>query len=545
MALRITFALSIFCLSLLALSCKSGDEKIADEPEPPISDGPVTGSGTETESGSSDIEQDLGGVIGGLFGSDEVDRAIGDSWGTGGLSFQVQRVSPQVRRKGELFEVAVGAFWSPPSDALPDNPAFFFGDVSTTGAVKVVFESTSDWLRPNAVRQSLGPQQDSKVGKLMLTCADVGPGSYGAAKLGYYYRDDEAILYVYPTSMKVNNAYDPNISGSRTSMPVGTFNVLCIDSTSGDPPTPESEDIIEERIIETEDGIAITTVKLGDGDYPVVQFVPDDKGPITTLTLQPGGGFAISIDSPDESDWLKDPDPDGFNFGKLSEAVVDTQFIPRAEWNRFCDSVIDAFTRNLTNNAIAEACGVDISLDNFCDGVDQDTEIAHYSPVREFCEGLVEPAPIPTSSANLAGGNSGQIRPTATPAKVGVRVEVIKIGDAHYYRYMMNETDSPGNYECGGEYSMHIAQPYTEIRSFEYPDEPIIDLNPFGCGFGPTVDFTVDGEVVTPQGVISPEFPEMRFTAKVIGEWCRQIKWDTEPQNRAVENLCQRNPPQD
>ena len=126
-----------------------------------------------------------------------------------------------------------------------------------------------------------------------------------------------------------------------------------------------------------------------------------------------------------------------------------------------------------------------------------------------------------------------------------MQVEVVKIGDAHYYRYMMEETGNRLEYECNNEYAMHISPPYSEIRSFEYPTEAKVDPDPSGCGFGKTSTFTVDGEVVTPQGVVSPEFPKMRFTAKVIGEWCRHMGWDSKPQVRAVENLCNRNPPQD
>jgi hypothetical protein len=155
------------------------------------------------------------------------------------------------------------------------------------------------------------------------------------------------------------------------------------------------------------------------------------------------------------------------------------------------------------------------------------------------------PTDTPASQPSVDDSQDSSPRPTATPAKVGVRVEVIKIGHAHYYRYMFDETDSPDRYNCNGDYSLHLAPPYQLARPFEYPDEALPDPDPEGCGFGRTSEFVKDGVVVTSEGLIKPEFLEVRFTAKVIGEWCRRVLSDQDSQNRAVENLCKRNPPQD
>ena len=106
-----------------------------------------------------------------------------------------------------------------------------------------------------------------------------------------------------------------------------------------------------------------------------------------------------------------------------------------------------------------------------------------------------------------------------------------------------------GTYDCGGEYAVHIGAPLTVIRSFERPGIAVTDPDPGGCGFGETIKFTTNNQVVDPaNSVINPDFPEVRFTARVIGEWCRFVLQDLAASggsNRAIENLCERNPPQD
>jgi hypothetical protein len=96
---------------------------------------------------------------------------------------------------------------------------------------------------------------------------------------------------------------------------------------------------------------------------------------------------------------------------------------------------------------------------------------------------------------------------------------------------------------------VHLVAAHPVARSFQNPDVAVPDPAPSGCGFGKTIEFTTNGRVVNPStSALDPEFPRLRFTARVIGEWCRFTLQDLAAagtSNRAVENLCERNPPQD
>ncbi len=134
----------------------------------------------------------------------------------------------------------------------------------------------------------------------------------------------------------------------------------------------------------------------------------------------------------------------------------------------------------------------------------------------------------------------------------GVRLETVIIDGEHFYRYAFDLVDSPdsGRYSCGaGAYAAHVRLPLTVVRSFERPWIAVADPDPGGCGFGPTVEFTTNRRVVDPEtSVIDPEFPEARFASRVIGEWCSYVLEDLRSlgtSNRAIENLCERNPQQD
>lgn len=246
--------------------------------------------------------------------------------------------------------------------------------------------------------------------------------------------------------------------------------------------------------------------------YPVTQFTEEVFGDGTVYSTEPGQ-LIFSFDAPGQP------------------IVPSGDFVFEVDPGLFDDATeVEKDTIQMQNSVIVP----------FCESVGERTtpDIVHYSPVRELCGELIEPNPAPA-------------RPTATPATRGVLVTVLKIGDAHYYIHQFDHLRSPGlpngdpgQYLCGdNQYAVHLAAFLTVARSFEYPDEPLEDPDVTGCGFGLTEEFA-DPES-THSSVLQADFPQVRFTAKVIGEWCRRVLPDLAGQNPAIQNLCERNPPQD
>jgi hypothetical protein len=151
-----------------------------------------------------------------------------------------------------------------------------------------------------------------------------------------------------------------------------------------------------------------------------------------------------------------------------------------------------------------------------------------------------------TSEATSALGRSAGGGPTER----GVEIEVIEIDGEHFYRYIFDLIGSPvgGRYSCGAdEYATHLG-PVPVARSFQNPHIALPDPDPTGCGFGKTIDFTTNNQVVDQESsVLDPDFARLRFSARVIGEWCfytlEDMK-DAGTSHPAVENLCSRNPRQ-
>lgn len=261
-----------------------------------------------------------------------------------------------------------------------------------------------------------------------------------------------------------------------------------------------------------------TAGELGDEDSVEVVILDGNSYPLVQFGLESVGGATIMTGRPDQIIFsFEEPQRGLVDFGELGIDIggITGREVREVEVKRI------PIPRHL--------------LGGLCGEVEEQTsaDIAHYSPIRDFCGELIEPNPAPA-------------RPTATPATRGVRVQVVKIGDAHYYRYVMEPTGNRQEYNCGdNDYGMHISPPYTEIRSFEYPKEALPNPDPTGCGFGPSTQFSVDGIVIRERGAIALEYIDARFTAKVIGEWCREMGWKTKPQVPQVERLCTQNPPQD
>lgn len=274
------------------------------------------------------------------------------------------------------------------------------------------------------------------------------------------------------------------------------------------------------------DSVAIPSIKIDEKNYPVAQFVPlgdEDSGFFWSTET----GQLVQYLS-GEDDWIPNPDPENEGFGPVDDLAVDTVIVPIEEWEQFCDSV-------------AQFAG------------SQPGDL--YTFVLETCdETKVLQVSTDSTPAATASGSTTGTRPTATPTLRGVELVVLKIGDAHYYIHQFDHLRSPaipagepGRYLCGdNQYAVHLAGLLNAARSFEYPDEPLENPDPTGCGFGMTESFTDTGPDAAPfDSVLQADFPKAKFTAKVIGEWCRRVLPDLAGQNNAIQNLCERNPPQD
>lgn len=165
---------------------------------------------------------------------------------------------------------------------------------------------------------------------------------------------------------------------------------------------------------------------------------------------------------------------------------------------------------------------------------------------------------VPDGGGGTSGGATSEATSTqgsssgGGPSAVGVVLEVIEIDGEHFYRHIFDVSDSPasGRYTCGAdEYATHLTSSHPVARSFQNPDVAIPNPDPSGCGFGRTADLISNEDLVNPStSALQPEFEQLRFTARVIGEWCRYTLEDLESSggsSNAVENLCRRNPPQD
>ncbi len=586
--IRLTLLASLTFLLVAAIACQSGD--------------------------SDEDGDDVLGEIGTELTTEWIEGSVP------GLSAKLEQVNPRRRQLQVLFSPRFEFDYAPKEHSREGaNSALIYVSTKASGAVgdfndpddNDPYQFASVKREPKSISERVG-----------FVCRKPGPGTYTVtvvAKIGMASAENP-----FPHS---NVALEPErltLTGSVECFTDQVAEATETAASSVETPVTNPTETPES------DPVEIEYFTLAGERWPVTQFEVAGSDGVTTGRIgRIGDQIFITVDNPEFDNWAL-PDQVDEELEQRPDLRVESGQIPRADWDRYCDAVLDAYKIGLTNTATEEACKIETSLESslpvavpvgtggidgsyevliiggnsypaeqfshevfgtsvvfsaepgqlifsfdapgqpivdvgtfiinpnpdlfgdatevqldtieiadseivpFCETVSEQTspDLAHYSPIRDFCDEGLEPNPIPA-------------RPTATPATRGVLVEVIKIDDAHYYRHIMEEIGNPAAYNCGGEYSMHIAAPYTVAIPFEYPTEPKPDPDPTGCGFGRTALFSVDGLVVRDNGVIKPEFLEVRFTAKVIGEWCRAMKWDTEPQVRAVENLCQRNPPQD
>lgn len=477
--IRITALLSLVAGCLVLLACNEGEG--------------------EFQTREPDGREQLGEVAAKLFGDDAgvISRRVG------GTVFYMERIEPRQRNLGETFEVAVAIVWNP-SETLGTSsldPQDMSAFVNASGSLKFNPEESSEWLTISENSQQvstfrLDPAPATNNGVISLTCETVGPGTYGVKFGGYSELGSIRSYYV---------SGDIGVTAAD--------GVECVDPNAPEPPTETAEDIIE-------DDIFVTFITVGDNRYPISQFTFQPTADNNTYIVEITENQAVvSLDSPDETEWVASRDFIQHDGKTVEELGQETQLVSREVWNRFCDAIGDAHEDGRANNAIAESCDIEI----------------------DWGESSHDPYATPTLETSD--------RPTATPAARGVLLSVIKIGDAHYYVHQLNPLGSPasGEYTCGdNDYAVHLASPHTLARSFEYPDEPLSDPDPTGCGFGRTEEFITNDWVVNPStSALEPEFPQVRFTARVIGEWCRRILADPGGVAIQVERLCDRNPPQD